>query len=585
MSDRKRIVLPFIQAMPVIFKYQFFTKLLISTWLFLMGRVFRLLLNSTGRVAVTSGDFVFLFGHWQGILIILCAIFSLFVYVALDLNTKTILSRNLLIGENVSVWECIKEALGSIKRLLSIQGVGVILYIALIAPVIGVGLSISLTKGLYIPTFISSVIAGTPLYMIAAVFAVLVFMSVGIANLFILHGITLDKLPVKEAGKQSKQLIRKNWKDYLKQNILFFLAMLAFLIMVVLVVLVIPLALVQILPLPDGIKRMLLVLVMNAGVLLSLLVDLFATPLYIMKMTQLYYAYKDGTELNYTAQVRKIHSYDKYSILIGVIAVVAVSVVMDQHFDSIFPQGSDVKIIAHRGGGVEAAENTIAGLETAYRAGAYGSEIDIQRTRDGYYILNHDNNFKRVAGENRKPEEMTLEEIRKLSVDGEPVPTYEEVLVASKGKLILFTELKGDTADRKMADDAVRMIKEYDMVDSCVLISLKYDLIDYIEKTYPDIQTGFLTFASFGDTPLLNCDYIGLEEESATASAISAIHDQNKKVLIWTSNEARSQRHFLCSRADALITDNITQAAGILEEIKNRSDLQRMMDKIRDILS
>lgn len=585
MSDRKKLFLPFIQALPVIFKYQFFTKLLISTWLFLMGRVFRLLLKSTGRVAVTSGDFIFLFGHWQGLLIILCAIFSLFVYVALDLNTKTILSRNLLIGENVSVWECVKEALGSIKRLLSIQGVGVILYIALIAPVIGVGLSISLTKGLYIPTFISSVIAGTPLYMIAAVFAVLVFMSVGIANLFILHGITLDKLPVKEAGIQSKQLIRKNWEDYLKQNILFFLAMLAFLIMVVLVVLVIPLALVQILPLSDGIKRMLLVLVMNAGVLLSLLVDLFATPLYIMKMTQLYYAYKDGTELNYTAQVRKKHSYDKYSILIGVIAVVAVSVVMDQHFDSIFPQGSDVKIIAHRGGGVEAAENTIAGLETAYRAGAYGSEIDIQRTRDGYYILNHDNNFKRVAGENRKPEEMTLEEIRKLSVDGEPVPTYEEVLAASKGKLILFTELKGDTADRKMADDAVRMIKEYDMVDSCVLISLKYDLIDYIEKTYPEIQTGFLTFASFGDTPLLNCDYIGLEEESATASAISAIHDQNKKVLIWTSNEVRAQRHFLCSRADALITDNITQAAGILEEIKNRSDLQRMTDKIRDILS
>ncbi|MBQ1467755.1 MAG: glycerophosphoryl diester phosphodiesterase membrane domain-containing protein, partial [Solobacterium sp.] len=179
MSDRKKLLLPFIQAMPVIFKYQFFTKLLISAWLFLMGRVFRLLLNSTGRVAVTSGDFVFLFGHWQGILIILCAIFSLFVYVALDLNTKTILSCNLLIGENVSVWECIKEALGSIKRLLSIQGVGVILYIALIAPVIGVGLSISLTKGLYIPTFISSVSAGTPLYMIAAVFAVLVFMSVG----------------------------------------------------------------------------------------------------------------------------------------------------------------------------------------------------------------------------------------------------------------------------------------------------------------------------------------------------------------------------------------------------------------------
>ena len=258
---------------------------------------------------------------------------------------------------------------------------------------------------------------------------------------------------------------------------------------------------------------------------------------------------------------------------------------MTRQFDVMFPRDSEVRIIAHRAGGTEGAENTVAGLEKAWEIGAYGSEIDIQRTKDGYYVLNHDSNFQRVAGEKRKPEEMTLEEIKALSVDGEPVATLEEALMASKGNGILFVELKGETADQQMADDAVKTVKEFGMEQECVLISLKYELIDYIERTYPEIQTGYLTFASFGDTAKLNCDYLALEEESATADAISAVHKQGKKVLVWTANEKNSQKHFLCSMADAIITDQITQAAQLREELSERSDLQRMTDRIKEILS
>ncbi len=56
----------------------------------------------------------------------------------------------------------------------------------------------------------------------------------------------------------------------------------------------------------------------------------------------------------------------------------------------MFPEETDVKIIAHRGGGNEGNENTQSGLNAAWKAGAYGSEIDIQRTKDGYYVVNHD---------------------------------------------------------------------------------------------------------------------------------------------------------------------------------------------------
>ena len=123
------------------------------------------------------------------------------------------------------------------------------------------------------------------------------------------------------------------------------------------------------------------------------------------------------------------------------------------------------------------------------------------------------------------------------------------------------------------------------MVEECVLISLKYELIDYIESTWPEMQTGYLTFASFGDTAKLNCDYLALEEESATADAISAVHKQGKKVLVWTANKEKSQKHFLCSMADGIITDNISQAVRLLGELKERSDLQRMIDGILEFIS
>jgi glycerophosphoryl diester phosphodiesterase len=200
------------------------------------------------------------------------------------------------------------------------------------------------------------------------------------------------------------------------------------------------------------------------------------------------------------------------------------------------------------------------------------------------YIINHDGTFKRVAGDSRKPEQMTLREVKKLKIDGEPVPTFEEMLISSKGRIVLFTELKGKTADKQMADDAVSLVRQYQMEDECVLISLKYDVINYIETNYPEIETGFLTFASLGNTAGLNCDYIGLEEESATADAIDAIHNEGKKALVWTANEKGSQKHFLCTKIDGIITDNVTQALSLVTELKQRSDLDRMIDKIKTIL-
>lgn len=576
------ILRPYIQAIPDIFNYQIVTKALICIWLFLLGRLFQALLRSSGRVAVTSGDWKFLFTTWQGILILLLGIGSLFIYVAFDLNSKIVLSRNLITGRHDTLEESIKEGFFSIGKLINAEGLLVVLYIALIAPIIGIGISISATETLYIPTFISSVIEGSVLYSALAGIAVLVFLAMGVANLFILHGVVIDGLRIKDAGRQSRVLIKANWKDYVKQNIKFILLIAGSLAGFAVICLFIPLKLITLLP-AGPISRLLTVFFVAAGTIISILADLFGIPLYILKMTQLFYSYKQGHEYAFSEVKRDKPVQYKKALIILLAAAAAGVLVMFTHFDQFFPLETNVKVIAHRAGGSEGRENTLSGLEAAWTAGAYGSEIDIQRTKDGYYVLNHDGTFKRVAGDSRKPEEMTLREVKRLSVDGEPVPTFEEMLIASRGRMVLFTELKGKTADKKMADDAVSLVRQYKMEDEVVLISLKYDVIDYIETNYPDIQTGFLTFASFGKTAELNCDYIGLEEESATTDAIDNIHKEGKKVLVWTANEKGSQKHFLCTEADGIITDNVSQAIGLATELEQRTDLDRMVDKIKTV--
>ncbi|MBQ1639987.1 MAG: hypothetical protein II051_01935, partial [Lachnospiraceae bacterium] len=242
------------------------------------------------------------------------------------------------------------------------------------------------------------------------------------------------------------------------------------------------------------------------------------------------------------------------------------------NFGHLFPEKEDALVISHRGGGIMAGENTLAGLEEAISLGAGGSEIDIQRTRDGHYIVNHDRTFQRVAGINRTAQDMTLEEVKHLRVlgpDGKmyPVATLEEMLEASKGRIHLFIELKGSSANRKMVRDVVRMIEDYDMVEECSIISMNYNMVEYAEETYPTIDTGYVCYFSYGNVAALDCDFLVLQDKGATASTVILSQLANKKTYIWTINDKRSMHYYLNGIADGIITDRPKKALSIYEEL------------------
>ena len=389
-------------------------------------------------------------------------------------------------------------------------------------------------------------------------------------------------MTLRKSGSNSINLIRKNKKKFFLEILRFFLVFLAvFAAAFVITAFIIFLSL--FLQIPESVLIPITVFSLSLISCVMLMFILMTMPLLTLKLTSLYLDFKSEGEWRYEERENRKSPIVIVTAIVLVLLICLTTVSVSCFYNELFPGKVTTGFVAHRAGGFEAPENTAAGLDVAYKMGASGGEIDIQRTSDGSYIVLHDNTFSRVAGVDKKPSEMTLEEVKQLRVDGEPVPTLEDMLDASHGRLTLYVELKGETADKQMADEAVKIIKDRNMTDETVIISLKYDLIDYVESTYPEMNTGFLAFASFGDTAELNCDYLALEEETATVDTINSIHNNGKKVLVWTVNDDEDIEEFIQSGADELITDNLSGAKEIIEELDNQTPMERIVYGVLDI--
>lgn len=580
--------LPYIRSVYDISKFQICNGMIIWAMSFLLRQIAMILIRSTGRVAISTGDFSFLFTTWQGPLLLFIGLSVLFVYLAFDLNSMIIFSDGILKGEP-KLFESLKQGFLSIRKFFTPDGIGIVMYIALVAPIVGFGFTISLTDSLYLPNFISSVIDSTPLYSIIYHVLTIIFILLGIIHIFILHGILLGNLPSYKADDQSRKIMKDNYKDFFKNNLYFLLRAVAVCAGIVVIFGLIP-GIIATMFVSDGLRLKTTGYFILFTMLFAMLVSTsYFHSFYMLDITRLYYRYT-GKDDSFRPAKTKRFVLLRLVFIAGVLAgLYWAAFFVSTQFDQMFTTKVTTGIIAHRAGGTEAPENTVAGIEKAIALGAYGAEIDIQRTKDGYYIINHDGNFTRLCSNKARPEELTLDEVRDLVIrdplfpdQEEDVATFEEMLDAAKDRIVLFVELKGNTADQQMGDDAVRMIKERGMEKQCVLISLKYSLIDYIERNYPEMETAYLTFASFGDTAKLNCDYLGLEEEACNSNTIDAIHDSGRKVLVWTPNSVSAQRKFLNSKADYIITDNISQANEQIKSLNERQDYEVILDWIFD---
>ncbi len=113
-----------------------------------------------------------------------------------------------------------------------------------------------------------------------------------------------------------------------------------------------------------------------------------------------------------------------------------------------------ISIYAHRGGMLNAPENTVAAFRQAFADSAAAVECDIRRTADGQFVAFHDPEADRVCGRNWKISQTTWPHLKSLRVLGkEPIAHLDDILnlmILRPGKDFYFElalERESDAAD------------------------------------------------------------------------------------------------------------------------------------------
>lgn len=608
------------ESIPELWSFHFLAAVVMAVPAALIKSMISAVAASTGSAITTANLAQFLLS-WRTPVLLALGFALVLSYIGMELFAMIFLSGDILDGRPGGVRREMGRGFRALRRFFNPTGALTMLYIFIAVPLVGIGFSISLTSTFQIPNFIMDVVLKTPLYLTAYIVVILLLAAVGIRYIFLVHGVLLDDLTPAEARRRSVQLVKQHGKElvltalkvYIVLELIRFGAWLLFAILPGFWAESVGANLPHgvFLDLPAGntggldagtlgallLYRVYSALVVLMGSYLNAVVILVNGALLMLFFTRFYLTHTRGDRSEWPERPKRSKYIWKLMGMVVVLALCAfLAVIIGLFFNQVgYLNQPPVRIVAHRAGGVMASENSIEGLEKAIEHNCYASEIDVQRTLDGHYVINHDADFARLTGVARAPKDMTMDEIRKLRIKDTtgngaelPVVTLEEMLPVIKDRIKLFIELKGDTADRRMADDVVAMVRRYDCVDDVALISLEYDVIDYAESTYPEFETGVLFFAGLGDVSRLNCDLLIMEEKMGAEARISSIHDSGKQAIVWTVNTEASMNRFLDqfqSNVDGIITDEVELAEQVRAKLASRSEYQILRDAQKSLLS
>ncbi len=232
--------------------------------------------------------------------------------------------------------------------------------------------------------------------------------------------------------------------------------------------------------------------------------------------------------------------------------------------------------IGHRGSDL-GVENTLEAVKGAIDSGADFAEVDIQLTKDQVPVAAHDDNLSRMAGRFKNINSLTLEELQSISLsqygmEGH-VPTLEELLRLSKGKIRLLIELKAVSGKEReiLVDQILALIEEYDFEKDCILMSLDFDLIHLVRQKNPSLKTGCCMFGNLGETTVenllsLDCDFVVIEENMVSNSFISSCRRAWLPVYVWTVDMEENMRKYLDMGVNGLISDKPYLVKEVLED-------------------
>ena len=168
--------------------------------------------------------------------------------------------------------------------------------------------------------------------------------------------------------------------------------------------------------------------------------------------------------------------------------------------DSNLENIEDVKLTAHRGFSGIAPENTLVSFEKAGEYGFYATECDVHLTKDGVWVIYHDDNIFRLTNGYKNIEDATYAELQEYVIDNgvnvdnypnQKIPTLEEYLVICKDmKIIPQIEIKNGSKEK--LQEILDLLQKYELKENAIIISFKGEMIKKVRELDEKIELWYL---------------------------------------------------------------------------------------------
>ena len=549
--------------------------LLAGVWL--ISNIFRLALNFAGEDNLDKNNIYHIISNPISFILLIVLILTAAFFMFIEFSTLTFTIYGQLVESTYSIRNIASNAWKKMKNLIGIQIIFFIGYFILSIPVANIGIKSILSQNFYIPKFITDELSKSNSGSLILSVVVVVATYIHIRLIF--------TLPLTAIGdKKILDSIKESWRLTKKGKLKFFITIGIFELIYATITLFTLSLTTSFLAFIDP-KGNNFIIETLFFTILSATVFFFGALSKVTSITAIITVLIEENQISKELIINKKEDKKKSRVLLFLSTLLVLGIIVFNGF-TLYSNGvnNNIKTIAHRGYVEKGVENSIEALEAAAKAGVDYVEMDVLMTKDNKFIVMHDYNLKRLAGINKKVQDMTYNELVGLPISQSghksKIPSFEEYVKRAKELNIkLVVELKPHGGEpNNYVDIFIEKVKELDIENNYKYMSLDLKVMEELESKAPQLETGYIIPFQFGKFSNNNVDFFAIEDFSFSNTLVEQAKSQNKSVYVWTINEPSLITKYLQSPANGIITDEPVQVKETKEKLeKNNSYFDRVL--------
>ena len=226
------------------------------------------------------------------------------------------------------------------------------------------------------------------------------------------------------------------------------------------------------------------------------------------------------------------------------------------------------RILAHRGGGALAPENTLGAIRLGASLGFKGVEFDVMLAGDGTPVLIHDETLERTTNGRGNVADTPYSVLARLNAgNGEPVPSFEQAArLCRELGLWANVEIKPAEGHERATGEAVaKMAADLWRGDALppILSSFSSGALARAAEAAPALPRGFLVEKIPPDWNVrlreLGCLALHCDHKHLTEVTAREIRAAGYGILVYTVNETTVARRLLGWPVDCIVTDALNE--------------------------